>query len=312
MSARAQQVGQTRRLRVLMFGKPTDGTYRSYLEAFVEAFQKLGWVDGRNIRIDFRWAADEADLTKFYAAELVSLNPEVILAATTDNLIALQRVNRTIPIVFTSVSDPVAQGFVQSLERPGGNITGFTAFEFSIGAKWLDLLKQTAPALTRVAVMFNPDTSSQSYFFMRSIEAASRSLGVQATPAPVRDAAEIAAVIESLSHAPNGGLILPPDTFTRLRRDLIARLTVRHRVPAIANFDDFPRSGGLMSYSNFALDQYRGAASYVDRILKGAKPGDLPIQQPTKFTFVVNRKAAGEMGMEVPLGVLLGADEVIE
>jgi len=282
------------------------------MTAFAEALQKLGWVDGQNVRIDYRWTGDEADLARFYAGEIVGIAPEVILCSTTDNLIALQRATSSIPIVFTSVSDPVAQGFVASLARPGGNITGFTAYEFSIGGKWLDLLKQMAPPLNRVAVMVNPDVTAQSRFFLRSIEAAASSLGVQATQTSVREQSEVQFAIESFARTPNGGLILPPDTFTRLRRDLIASLAARYHLPAIAHSDDFARSGLLMSYGYNQVAAYRDSAIYIDRILKGAKTADLPIQQPTRFTLVVNRKTARAMGIELPLGVLLAADEVIE
>ena len=311
LPAWAQQRGQ-RRLGVLIQGKPTDESYRSFLTAFVDAFQKLGWIDGQNIRIDYRWSADDAELANFYAAELVALNPDVILASTTSNLIALQRVNHAIPMVFTSVSDPVEQGFVQSLARPGGNITGFTAFEFSIGARWLDLLNQLVPGLTRVFVMFNPETSLQSTFFMRSIEAAAPAFGMQAMAAPVHQPADIEPVIESLARASNGGLIVPPDTFTRLRRDLIAGLTIRYRVPAITQSEDFVRSGALMSYGLDGLAPFRGAASYVDRILKGEKPADLPVQNPTKYELGINLKTAKALGLTVPNTLLATADEVIE
>ena len=311
LPAWAQQRGQ-RRLGVLIQGKPTDESYRSFLTAFVDAFQKLGWIDGQNIRIDYRWSADDAELANFYAAELVALNPDVILASTTSNLIALQRVNHAIPMVFTSVSDPVEQGFVQSLARPGGNITGFTAFEFSIGARWLDLLNQLVPGLTRVFVMFNPETSLQSTFFMRSIEAAAPAFGMQAMAAPVHEPADIQPVIESLARASNGGLIIPPDTFTRLRRDLIAGLTIRHRVPAITQSEDWVRSGALMSYGLDGLAPFRGAASYVDRILKGEKPADLPVQNPTKYKLGINLKTAKALGLTVPNTLLATADEVIE
>ena len=311
LPAWAQQRGQ-RRLGVLIQGKPTDESYRSFLTAFIDAFQKLGWIDGQNIRIDYRWSADDAELANFYAAELVALNPDVFLASTTSNLIALQRVNHAIPMVFTSVSDPVEQGFVQSLARPGGNITGFTAFEFSIGARWLDLLNQLVPGLTRVFVMFNPETSLQSTFFMRSIEAAAPAFGMQAMAAPVHEPADIQPVIESLARASNGGLIVPPDTFTRLRRDLIAGLTIRYRVPAITQSEDWVRSGALMSYGLDGLAPFRGAASYVDRILKGEKPADLPVQNPTKYELGINLKTAKALGLTVPNTLLATADEVIE
>jgi putative tryptophan/tyrosine transport system substrate-binding protein len=313
LGARAQQpTDRVRRIGVLMPGKPTDATFRSYLAAFVDALQKSGWIDGQNVRIELRWSGDEANLASFYAAELVALAPEVILSGTTDNLIALQRLTRTIPIVFTSVSDPVEQGFLASLTRPGGNITGFAAYEFSIGGKWLDLLKQMVPGLRRVAVMFKPETSSQDQFFLRSIEAAAPSFGVEVMAAPVQEPADIQIAIENFSRAPNGGLLFPSDAFTRLRRDLIVDLAIRYRLPAIYFGEDFVRSGGLMSYAHVALDPFRGAASYVDRILKGAKPGDLPVQQPDKYRLSINLKTAKALGLTVPLVLLTLADEVIE
>jgi putative tryptophan/tyrosine transport system substrate-binding protein len=312
LAAGAQQGERMRRIGVLMSGKPTDATYQMQLKAFVEALQKLSWSDGQNVRIDTRWSAAEDELARFYAAELIALAPEVILVGSTGNLNAVQRVTRTIPVVFTGVSDPIAQGFAVSLARPGGNITGFTNYEFSVGGKWLDLLKQMVPALARAVVMFNPEISPQSQFFLDSIRSPAPSFGVEVLVAHVREPADIKSAIENFARAPNGGLILPTDTFIRLNRELISELATRHRLPAIAPTEDFARSGLLMSYGNIQLDQYRGAAAYVDRILKGAKPADLPIQQPTRYQFVVNRTTARALGIEVPLGVLLGADEVIE
>src|SRR5262249_40483080 len=233
-------------------------------------------------------------------------------AATTDNLIALQRLTRTVPIVFTQVSDPVEQGFVVSLARPGGNITGFAAYEFSIGGKWLDLLKQMVPGLMRVAVMFNPETSSPAEFYLRSIEAAALLFNVEAVAAPRHGPAHIQSAIENLARTPNGGLIVLPGVFTGLRRDLIVDLAARYRLPAMFSGADFVKRGGLMSYETVRIDQYRGAASYVDRILNGAKPSDLPVQHPIRFFLTINRKPARALGIAVPLRGWLGADEVIE
>ena len=238
----------------------------------------------------------------------------MILAATTANLEAVRQATTTVPVVFMQVSDPVAQGFVASLTKPGGNLTGFSAYEFSIGGKWLDLLKEIAPGLAHVAVMFNPDTSPQSKFFVRAIEASASSRGVRATVVPVRATADIEPAITSFAREPNGGLILPTDTFTRLRQKLIAELAERHRLPAISWDPEFPRNGGLMCYSVTVntLDQFRQAAGYVDRILKGTKPGDLPVQQGDKYSLVINLKTANALGLTVPLAMLGLADKVIE
>jgi putative tryptophan/tyrosine transport system substrate-binding protein len=271
-------------------------------------------VLGQNIRIDVRWNAGDAGLAQTYAARLIELKPEVIIAASTTNLAATQQATKIIPVVFVMVSDPVAQGFVASVARPGGNLTGFSMYEYSIGGKWVDLLKATAPGLARVAVMFNPETSPQSKFFMRSVETAAQSLGVQASAMPVRSSADIESAIASFAHQPNGGLILPTDTFIRLRGKLIADLAARHHLPALGAEGDFAKDGGLMYYSaaiNVA-DQMRQAAGYVDRILKGTKPGDLPIQRANKYTFVINLKTAKALGLTVPLDLLGLADEVIE
>jgi putative ABC transport system substrate-binding protein len=309
----AVKAQRSRRLGVLMSGNPSDSSYGLYATTFVGALRSLGWIDGQNLHIDYRWTGDSAQFKRAYAAELVALVPDVMMCATTDNLTALQQETRTIPIVFTLVTDPLVQGFVASLAHPGGNITGFTAaYETSFGAKWLDLLKKMAPALTRVAVMFNPETSTQSRFFMRSVETSAGSLGVQVTQAHVRRSLDIESVIDSFAREPNGGLILLPDSFTRSRRDLIVELIDRNHLPAIFFGEDFVRTGGLMSYGPVILDYFRGAASYVDRILKGAKPADLPVQQPNKFDLVINLRTAKALGLEVPVTLLAIADEVIE
>jgi putative ABC transport system substrate-binding protein len=266
------------------------------------------------LRIDTRWSAGDATLARIYAAQLIGLTPDVILASSTTNLAVIQQATSTLPVVFIQVSDPVAQGFVANVTRPGGNLTGFSAYEFSIGNKWLDLLKEIAPGLERVGVMFNPDTSPQSKFFVRSIEAAAPSLGVQASAIPVRATADIEPAFERFAHALNGGLILPTDSFTNLRIELIADLTARYRLPSISASNRFPKVGGLMYYGVEinSLDQFQQAAGYVDRILKGAKPGDLPIQQADKYKLVINLKVAKALGLTVPLPLVGLADEVIE
>jgi putative tryptophan/tyrosine transport system substrate-binding protein len=314
LAARAQQPERMRRVGVLMGGPATDALSQAYAAAFVQALRQLGWIEGQNLRIDIRWNAGDTTLGQIYAVQLIGLQAEVILAATTPNLEVVRQATTTIPIVFTQVSDPIAQGFVASLTKPGGNLTGFSAYEFSIGGKWFDLLKEIAPGLASAGVLFNPDTAPQSNFFMRAVEAAASSHGVRAIAIPVRATADIEAAMMSFAREPNGGLILPPDAFTRLREQLIIELADRHRLPVISSDPEFPRIRGLMCYSVTInqLDQYRQAASYVDRILKGMKPGDLPIQQPDKYTLVINLKTAKALGLEVPPSLLAVADEVIE
>jgi len=313
VAARAQS-SPVRRIGVLMNGTATDTTLQSYLAAFAQGLRQLGWIEGQNLRIDTRWSAGDAALARIYAAQLIGLTPEVILASSTTNLMVIQQATSTVPVVFIQVSDPVAQGFVTNVTRPGGNLTGFSMYEFAIGNKWLDLLKEIAPGLARAGVMFNPDTSPQSKFFMQSIEAAAPSLGVQASVIPVRATADIEPAFEHLARAPNGGLILPTDSFTNLRIELIADLAARHRLPSISAYDRFPKVGGLMYYgaSINTLDQFQQAASYVDRILKGTKPGDLPIQRADKYTLVINLKVAKALGLTVPLPLAGLADQVIE
>jgi ABC-type uncharacterized transport system substrate-binding protein len=312
--ARAQQPERMRRIGVLMNSTATDAAWQSYVAGFVEALRQLGWSEGQNLRVDLRWNAGDAALARIYAAQLIGLMPDVILASSTTNLTIVQQATNTIPVIFVAVSDPVAQGFVANVTRPGGNLTGFGMFEFSVGGKWVDLLKEIAPRLARVGVMFNPDTSPQSKFFMRSIEAAAPSLGVQAMPIPVRATSDIETAIETFARVPNGGLILPTDSFIRLRQTLIVELAGRHRLPAVSADEDFAKNGGLMYYGATInlLDQFRQAAGYVDRILKGTKPGDLPVQRADKYTLAINLKTAKALGLTVPLPLIGLADEVIE
>jgi putative tryptophan/tyrosine transport system substrate-binding protein len=314
--ARAQQPERMRRIGVLMSGVATNSRLQSYLTAFVEALRQLGWNEGQNARIDVRWSAGDADLARTYAAQLIGLTPDVILSISTTNLNVIREATSTLPIVFVAVTDPVVQGFVASMARPGGNLTGFTPFEFSIGGKWLDLLKQVAPDLARVAVMYNPETSPQSKFFMPAITTAARSLGVEATAAEVQKTGDIEPAIASLARQPNGGLILPTDTFTDLRNPLIVELALRHHLPTIrGQSGDFVRGGGLMYYgvtTATTAEQMRQAGGYVDRILRGTKPGDLPIQRATKFDLFINLKTAKALGLTVPETLLATADEVIQ
>jgi putative ABC transport system substrate-binding protein len=313
LAARAQSSPQ-RRIGVLMNGPATDAELQSHLAAFVHGLRQLGWVEGQNLRVDIRWPPGDAALSQTYAAQLIGLMPDVILAVTTVNLEVVRQATSTVPVVFVRVSDPVAQGFVASLPKPGGNLTGFSGTEFSVGGKWLDLLKEIAPGLARVAIMFNPDTAPQAKFFVHSIEAAASSLRVQPVVVAVRATADIEPAFESFARAPNGGLILTTDPFIYLRQQLVADLATRHRLPAISWDPVFPKHSGLMSYgANInLLDQFQQAAGYVDRILKGEKPGDLPVQAPTKYELVVNLKTAKALGLEIPATVLARADEVIE
>jgi putative ABC transport system substrate-binding protein len=314
LGVRAQPRDRVRHVGVLMNGAATEAALQSNLAALVQGLRQLGWVEGQNLHIDLRWSAGDASLARIYAAQLIGLTPDVIVASTTTNLIAIRQATSTVPVVFLSVSDPVEQGFVANVAKPGGNLTGFSAFEFSIGGKWLDLLKEIAPGLERVGVMFNPDTSPQSKFFVRSVEAAAPSLGVQSIVVPVRTTADIEAAFESFARAANGGLILTSDTFTAMRQKLIVDLASRYRLPAISSNPDFPKDGGLMHYgvSVNTLDRFRQAAGYVDRILKGAKAGDLPVQQSDKYTLIINLKTAKALGLTIPLPLIGRADEVIE
>jgi putative tryptophan/tyrosine transport system substrate-binding protein len=314
LAARAQQPGGVRRVGVLMNSVATDTEFQSYVAVFIRGLRQFGWVEGQNLRVDVRWNAGNAGLSQTYAAQLIGLMPDVILVASTTNLTAIRQATSTVPVVFVSVSDPVAQGFVASVRQPGGNITGFSRYEFSIGGKWLGLLKEAAPGLVRVAVMFNPDTSPQLKFFMYAIEAAAESLGVQVITAPVRATADIEPALESFGRQPNGGLILTSDTFTNLRYSLIANLAGRYSVPSIASEASFAKSDGLMYYGSDVnlADEYRGAATYVDRILKGSKPGDLPVQATDQYTFAINLKTAKALGLTIPETLLATADEVIQ
>jgi putative ABC transport system substrate-binding protein len=312
LAARAQQNGRMPRVAVLTPYSESDPEAQTWFKAFVDAMQALGWVDGRNIRIDVRWAGGMVDRIQRLAKELVDLKPEVVFAMTTPSVKAVLRETRTIPIVFTQVTDPVAQGLVESLDRPSGSITGFTLFEPEIGGKLVQVLKEIAPATARAAVIFNPDTAPYYKLYMRSTEAAAASLAMKAFEAPAHNRAEIEAAISALASEPAGGVIAMSDGFTVIHRDLIIALAARYRLPAAYPFRLFVTDGGLVSYGVDLRDMQRRAAIYVDRILKGAKPVDLPIQQPTKFEFIINLKTAAALGLEVPTTLAARADEVIE
>jgi ABC-type uncharacterized transport system substrate-binding protein len=312
IAARAQQSNRMRQIGVLMDGVATDPIRETRLKRFTEQLRKLGWIDGQNVQIEYRWDNGDAALNRAYAVELLALAPDVILSSGTQNLTALQRLSPAMPIVFIVVSDPLAQGFVTNMAHPGGNITGFANLEFTIGGKWLDLLKQMVPAIDHVAVMFNPETSPQSKFFMSSIESMAPRLGVGVAARPVHSAAEIESAIADLAEKPNGGAIITTDGFMGVHRKLLAETATRYRVPVINGNVGSVTEGGLMSYHADIDDQFRQAGVYVDRILKGTRPGDLPVQAPTKFTLSINLKTARELGIAVPMSLLLIADEQVE
>jgi putative tryptophan/tyrosine transport system substrate-binding protein len=312
LAARTQQTGErVRRIGVLINLAESDPEGQARIAAFREGLGKLGWTEGRQVHIEYRWTAGDPVRARAYAAELVQLKPDVIFAASTTSLAALQPETRSVPIVFAQVADPVGAGFVASLARPGGNITGFAQFEYAIGAKWLELLKQIAPQVTRVAIIYDP-TNPETKDYLPVIEAAARSFGVQVSISVVRNAAEIERAIEEFAREPNGGLLPLPSPLMAVRRDLVISLARRHRLPNVYALRYYPINGGLASYGTDNIDLYRRAASYVDRILKGEKPGDLPVQQSTKFELVINLKTARMLGLTVPATLLATADEVIE
>jgi ABC-type uncharacterized transport system substrate-binding protein len=310
IAARAQPGGQVRRLGVLMNLPTDDPEAQARLAAFTQTLTQLGWSDGRNLRIDTRWAT--ADDIRRHAAELAALAPDVLLAGNgTPTVAPLLQATRTVPIVFVNVIDPIGAGFVASLAKPGGNATGFTIYEYNMSGKWLGLLKEIAPGVTRAAVLRDPAVASGIGQF-GAIQALAPSLGVELHPVEPRDAGEIERAIAALASRPNGGLIVTATHLAAMHRTEIVALAQRHRVPAVYPYRFFVAGGGLISYGPDAVDQYRRAAGYVDRILKGEKPADLPVQAPTKYETVLNLKTAKALGLDVPAPVLARADEVIE
>ena len=312
--AAAERLGRRVRLigMLMPFGE-NDPEALTRFAAFRQRLEDLGWTVGRNLRIDVRWAGIDQKLIRSYAADLVSIAPDVILAAGTSALAALTKNTDSLPIVFVAVPDPVGQGLVADVARPGGNATGFANLDFPVGGKWLELLKDIAPGVTRVALLFNPETSAGGGSdFVRLLEEGARAFSVQSTAGPVHEPGDIERTIEAFARGPNGGLLVLPDNFINAHRELIVALAERYRLPAIYPFRFFVSGGGLLSYGVDVIDMYRGAASYIDRILKGAKPGDLPVQQPTKFELVINLKTAKALGLTVPPSLLARADEVIE
>jgi putative tryptophan/tyrosine transport system substrate-binding protein len=312
LPARAQQPDRVRRIGVLMHLPENDPETQARVRALLEGLQQWGWTDGRNVRIDYRFGAADVDRSRRYAAELIALAPDVIQASGTGPVAALQQASRTVPIVFVQIPDPVNAGFVESLSRPGGNATGFTVWEeFGTSGKWLELLKEVAPHVTRVAVLRDP-TIPAGIGQTGAIQSVAPSLGVQVSPVGVRDSGEIERSISAFAREANGGLIVLGAPLAIMQRELISTLAVRHRLPAVYPARLFVAAGGLVSYGPDSIDPYRRVAGYVDRILKGEKPADLPVQNPTKFELVINLKTAKALGLEIPPTLLARADEVIE
>jgi ABC-type uncharacterized transport system substrate-binding protein len=311
-AARAQQPDRVRRVGVLMSRAAGDPEEQARFAGFLQGLQKLGWTDGRNVRIDYRWAAADADRSRTYAAELVALAPDVILASGSTSVAALLQTTRTVPIVFVNVIDPVGAGYVARLARPGGNATGFTAFEYSLSGKWLELLKEIAPNLTRIAILRDPALAAGIGQFAAIQAMAPSSFGVELSPIDVRDGGEIERDVATFAREPNGGLIVTGSSSAAVHRELIVMLAARHQLPAIYPFRYFVNSGGLISYGPDPIDVFRRAAGYVDRILKGENAADLPVQAPTTYELAINLKTAKALGLTLPPSVLARADEVIE
>jgi putative ABC transport system substrate-binding protein len=311
LATRAQQGDRVKRIGILMWYDENETVAKARLSAFTQALAVLGWIEGRNVRMDLRWGGGDINRIPALAQELVGLQPDIILTNATPPTAAVQRETRTIPIVIANAGDLVASGIVPRLDRPGGNITGFVNLEASLGGKWLELLSEIAPGLKRAAIMFNPDTAPAS-IFMPSLETAARSLKVVLVTAPVHSGVEIETAITALGREPGGGLVVLPDGFMIAHRAPIILAAARNKVPAVYSLSEFPKDGGLLSYGVDEVDNFRRAASYVDRILRGEKPGDLPVQLPTKFEMAVNRKTATALGLTVPPSIMLRADEVIE
>jgi putative ABC transport system substrate-binding protein len=311
LAVRAQQPERMRRIGVLMARSANDPEAQAWVAAFLQGLQELGWSVGRNVIIDIRWSTGNSADTRKYAMELVALAPDVILTQGSPAVAPLVQITRTVPIVFTTVVDPVGAGYVDSLARPGGNITGFTAYEYSMSGKWLQLLKEIAPGVTRVAVLRDPSIAAGPAQFA-AIQTVAPSLGVELRPVDVQDEGEIERAVTAFAQDPNSGLIVTGSALAAFHRDLIITLAARHRLPAVYFLHSFAAAGGLISYGPDVVDQFRRAAGYVDRILKGEKPADMPVQAPTKYELVVNLKTAKALGLTIPPSVLTRADEVIE
>jgi putative ABC transport system substrate-binding protein len=313
LAARAQQQPERmRRIGVLMSYAERDSEGQAFVAAFREALQKLGWTEGRNIRIDTHWATADAESLQRSAKELVALQPDAILAANTPSTATLMPYARTVPIIFATAIDPVGSGFVASFPRPGGNVTGFTIVEPTMAGKWVELLREIAPGVVRVAAVFHPATATNVDIYTNPFKAAAASLGVEPIMARVHDPSELESAIAAQARASNGGLVVMPSTFMTIHRAQVTSLAARYRLPAVYPYRYFTELGGLLSYGNDLLDNYRRAASYVDRVLRGAQPSELPVQAPVKFDLVINMKTAKALGLDVPLHLQQRADEVIE
>ena len=312
LAARAQQPDRMRRIGVLMGYAESDREGQANFSAFQGGLQKLGWTEGRNIRIDARWASADADLVQRFAKELVALQPDLIVTQNTPITAAMLQQTRTIPIIFANVSDPVGSGFVAGLPRPGGNVTGFIDMEGSMAGKWLELLKEVAPRVTRVAFLFNPATAPFAEYYLNHFKAAAASFAVEAIAAPVRDAPELESVVAAQAREPNSGLIVMPEAFMNVHRAEVTSLAAHYHLPAVYPRRFFAELGGLLSYGNDQSDNFRRTATYVDEILKGAKPSELPVQVPVKYELTINLKTAKALGLDVPLSLQQRADEVIE
>jgi ABC-type uncharacterized transport system substrate-binding protein len=312
LAARAQQGERIRRIGVLTSSAESDQEGQSSVAAFREGLRKLGWMEGRNSEIDIRWAAADVELMKRFAKELVTLQPDLILTSSTPATAAMLQQTRTIPIIFVLVADPVGSGFVASLPRPGGNATGFTPIVGSLGGKWVELLKEIAPRVARVTLLFNPPTATFVEGYLNPFKAAAASLGAEAIVAPVNDMPSVESLVTTEAREPSSGLVVIPDAFTVRHRAEITALAARYHVPAVYWSRSFAEVGGLISYGPHIVDEYRRAASYADRILHGSKPSELPVQAPVKFELVVNLKTAKALGLDVPPSLLATADEVIE
>jgi ABC-type uncharacterized transport system substrate-binding protein len=312
ITGHTQQGAKVARVGVLMGYAESDAEAAAWIAVFLQGLKQRGWIEGRNVQFDYRWAGGNVERMQSYAAELAGSSPDLILVGSTPALAALWRRTRTIPIVFVNVADPVEQGFILSLARPGGNITGFTSLEFSMGAKWLETLKEISPSLARVTLLYHPETAPYFTSFLPSIEAAASSLSVKALPSPVRSASEIEPAIKAATDQSSSGLVVVPSAFATIHRLAIITQAAQFRLPAVYGFGYYAASGGLIAYGIDVLDMYRRAAAYVDRILNGANVGDLPVQAPNKFQLVINLKTAKALGLEVPSTLLARADEVIE
>jgi putative tryptophan/tyrosine transport system substrate-binding protein len=312
VAARAQQPNHIARLVWMDFVPESDSTTQARIDAFRQGLDERGWVIGRNLAIEYRWSVFDSERARAAATELLRLAPDVVFCAGSPATLALRQATSTVPIVFVSVSDPLAQGIVQSLARPGGNLTGFSYLEPTIGAKWLELLKEIAPSVSRVRLLFNPSSSPYSRLFYQTIEAATSKFAVEAGMALVHDPSEIEPAIAMLSREPGGGLIVSADGFNLANRKLIVEIAARYRVPTIYGMTGLASEGGLIYYNAQITNQYRAAAGYIDRILRGEKPGDLPVQQPTKFELQINMGTAKTLGLTIPETLLATADEVIQ